>query len=501
MEREARPRSFLWVFWGMPVRLASRHKYRAKNPAELGTTTRAHPDAIAARSDLAKFGEYVCGKVAEEIHQSWFPILITGQSNDCLNLCAGDDTNLLSFRGSGKTTWMRIAIAWLIGHNPHMQLGWVSYSEQIAAKSSRVIKRIIESARYREVFPRVRPGKRWGDLDWEIDKGFANVSAIEADFTFQAIGITGSITSNRFHLLVYDDLIKSKKAIANEDVRASMLETIQDAIEPCMIPGGRALGMGTRWRNDDIHAKYFILDNGWVVIEQSAITTDAAGQERSAWESRFSLDFLWKIRSRKPLTFIYQYQNQLPALNEEAPIKPEFIQYGDLPTVLRSLTLGVDLAAGEDETDDFTALVLTARDEVGSYWIVATHEFRASGNLAKIKQIMEFRKTWGNFRVVVEKNAYQKSFEGDFRDYCKRYRVQNLVINPVTAVDDKIMRLESVSGIFENGFVFFNKQQGMQRLVSQLLGMDTEHDDLMDACVYALNPQQKRARRRAAGAG
>jgi predicted phage terminase large subunit-like protein len=483
----------------MPVRLASRHKYRAKEPSELGTT--ASPDAIAARFDLAKFGEYVCGKVAEEIHQSWFPILVTGQSNDCLNLCAGEDTNLLSFRGSGKTTWMRIAIAWLFGHNPHMQLGWVSYSEQIAVKSSRVIKRIIESPRYREVFPEVRPGKRWGDLDWEIDKGFASVSVIEADFSFQAIGITGSITSNRFHLLVYDDLIKSKKAIANEEVRASMLETIQDAIEPCLIPGGRALGMGTRWRNDDIHAKYFIPENDWVIIEQPAIVLGSDGKERSAWESRFSLEFLWKIRSRKPLTFIYQYQNQLPALNEEAPIKPEFIQYGDLPAVLRSLTLGIDLAAGENETDDFTALVLSARDEVGNYWIVATHEFRASGNLAKIKQIMEFRKTWGNFRVIVEKNAYQKSFEGDFRDYCKRYRVQNLVVDTVSAVDDKIMRLESVSGIFENGFVFFNKLQGMQRLISQLLGMDGEHDDLMDACVYALNPQQKRARRRAAGAG
>jgi predicted phage terminase large subunit-like protein len=238
-----------------------------------------------------------------------------------------------------------------------------------------------------------------------------------------------------------------------------------------------------------------------VIIEQPAIVLGSDGKERSAWESRFSLEFLWKIRSRKPLTFLYQYQNQLPALNEEAPIKPEFIQYGDLPAVLRSLTLGIDLAAGENETDDFTALVLSARDEVGNYWIVATHEFRASGNLAKIKQIMEFRKTWGNFRVIVEKNAYQKSFEGDFRDYCKRYRVQNLVVDTVSAVDDKIMRLESVSGIFENGFVFFNKLQGMQRLISQLLGMDGEHDDLMDACVYALNPQQKRARRRAAGAG
>jgi predicted phage terminase large subunit-like protein len=458
-------------------------------------------EILEARRDPAAFGRWVAGKDAADIHREWLAAIVTGESNDCLHLVAGEPTSLLSFRGSGKTTWLRIVAAWMYGHNPQLQLGWTSYSEAIAVKSSRVIKRLIASTRYQQVFPQIRPSRRWGDLDWEIDKAFAGVSEIEADFSFQALGITGSVTSNRFHLIVYDDLIKSKKAIANEEVRTGMLETIQDAIEPCLIPGGRELNLGTRWRNDDIHATYFTPQQEWRVLEQSAILTDLeTRQERSAWPERFSLEFLQGIRAKKPLTFLFQYQNQLPEANEDAPIKPEFIRYGELP-LLRSLTLGVDLAAGENETDDYTAFVLSGKDEAGNYWIVLAEEIRASGNLAKIKQIMALRKQWGNFRVIVEKNAYQKSFEGDWRDYCRRYRVQGMVLETVSATEDKITRLESISGIFENGFVCLNRQRGMQRLVNQLLMLDLEHDDLMDACVYSLGLQQKRARRRAAGAG
>lgn len=478
----------------MPVRLSSRYKHRAREKSKEVSKELVPDWAIAARTDVELFSQMVCGQGAAEVHRSWFPILITGASNECLNLIAGDNTNLLSFRGSAKTTWLRRIIAWAIGHNPHIQIGWVSYSESIAVKSSRVIKRILASPQYQQVFPHIRKGSRWGDIDWEIDKPFAQVSAFDSDITLAAIGATGAVTSNRFHLIVFDDLIKSSKAIANEDVREAMLLNIQEAIEPCLIPGGRMIDLGTRWREDDIHATYFTRENGWDVIEQSAIVTDDDGQERSTWEERFSLAMLQKLRAAKPIVFLMQYQNQLPDLHTERPVRPEFIQYGE-PPLCHSLVLGVDLAAGEDEVDDYTALVLCGKAPDGKYYVLYTDQFRASGNVAKIRRIMQLRKKYRNFRVIAEKNAYQKSFEGDWRDYCNRYGVKDIVCETVAAVDDKIIRLESVSGIFENGFVVFNKNHGMQALVNQLLLLDRDHDDLMDACVYALSKLQKRTRR------
>lgn len=479
----------------MPVHATyTRTRYQVRQQRSPLLIVSVDPAIARAREDIGAFGEYVCGKVPAEIHQSWFPIIVTGESNEHLNKIAGDDTSLLSFRGSAKTTWLRIITAWAIGHNPHMQVGWVSYSEAIALKSSRVIKRILSSSLYREVFPHIRPGTRWGDTDWEVDKAFAGVSTLDSDITFQALGTTGSVTSNRFHLICFDDLIKSKKHIANEDVRAAMMETIQDAIEPCLIPGGRQIDLGTRWRNDDIHATYFTEENGWNVIEQGAIALNDDGTERSTWAERFSLPFLQEIRRKKPLTWLYQYMNQMPDLNEEMPIKPEYIKYDQMPAVLQQLTLGVDLAAGEEEKDDFTAFVLAGKAD-GNYYIPYCEEIRESGNLGKIKRIIELRKKWKFGRIIVEKNAYQKSFEGDWKDYCKRYGVKNLVCEMVASVDDKIMRLEAISGIFENGFVILNKHEKMGRLTAQLLGVDKDHDDLADACEKVLNRLQRRDRR------
>lgn len=73
--------------------------------------------------------------------------------------------------------------------------------------------------------------------------------------------------------------------------------------------------------------------------------------------------------------------------------------------------------------------------------------------------------------------------------------MKNLVCEMVNSTEDKMMRLEAVSGIFENGFVILNKHEKMGRLIAQLLGIDKDHDDLADACEKVLNRLQRRDRR------
>jgi hypothetical protein len=483
----------------MPVKLASRHKYRAKtlSGAELETTAPAQ--AIAARTDLAAFGEYVCGKVPADIHKTWFPYLVTGESSQSLNLVAGKNTNLLSFRGSAKTTWSRIWIAWVIGHNPGIQIGWISYKEGIALKSSRVIKRIIASDRYQQVFPHIRPGQRWSDTDWEIDKKHAGVTALDADFTFASIGITGAITSNRFHLTVYDDLIKSSADIKNEDIREKMVTTYGEAIEPCVeaVPGSRQVSLGTRFRGDDIHSTEFTEANGWTVIEQGAIVLDADGNERSAWD-RIDLAKLLRLRERRPMIFSYQWMNKVPPLGEEQSIKEEYIQYTDELPMFIELILGIDLAASEDDKNNPSAFVLAGRTR-DRIIILEAMELRKKGNFQKIKIAMDLWKSWrhkaSRLRMVFGKPAYQKSFEGDWEDYKKRYRIQNVVCEGVPENLDKDEKLEAISGVFEDRIVYFYRGKPFGRLIAQLLRTDTELDDLADAAYFSLSKLQRRSRK------
>lgn len=487
----------------MPANLAARHKWRAAELARRPSDVDPSPEILAAREDLAVFGRLVAGKEAAPIHRSWFPYLVTGRDSECLKRVAGPPTNLLSFRGSAKTTWLRIWIAWVIGHNPHAQIAWISYNERTALKSSRVIKRIIESPIYQQIFPHIRPGPRWADLEWEIDKAFAGVAVTDADFTLSAIGITGAVVSNRFHLGVFDDLIKSSQAIANEEVREKMSETYAEAIQPCLlaVPGSRMVSLGTRFRRDDIHCTEFTQANGWEVLEQSVITADENGVERLAWDRLApQWEELQKVRQRRPLIWAYQWLCKVPAADEEQRIKPEWIQYcpeADIPRFIE-LVLGIDLAASEDDVNNPSAFVLGGRTHDRIY-LLECLELRQKGNYQKIQSALELWRKWRHkadrLRLVFGKPAYQKSFEGDWEDYRRRYKVQNVLCEGMPERLDKDEKLEAVSGVFEDRIVYLNSGRQWGKLTDQLLLIDQDLDDLRDACYFALSKLQRRVRR------
>ncbi|WP_156818205.1 hypothetical protein [Mastigocladopsis repens] len=213
----------------MAIRKATRHRWRMRHIEPIPV----EPSEIVLRSrlDVGLLGEYVANKKPAPHHLEWFPHLRTGKSSECLNLYAGDNTDLLAPRGSAKSTWAAIIAADIIGHNPGVQMLYLSHSRVIALRQSRIVKRIIESPKYREIFPHVRPGKRWADTDWEIDKHWAGVNTLDSDATFSAAGITGSIVGMRAHIIFGDDLIKSSAAIANEAIREKMEYNFFEVIE------------------------------------------------------------------------------------------------------------------------------------------------------------------------------------------------------------------------------------------------------------------------------
>lgn len=478
----------------MPIAVDyTRARYRARQDSP---TLIVKPEAwiLEARESYLDLGRHVFGFTPAEIHREWAEYLQTEKDSECLHRIAGDNTNLLSFRGSAKTTWKRIHYCWALGHNPQLQTGWISFTEKVAIRSSRWIKRGVQLEKYQLVFPNIRPGTEWSDRQWAIDWKHAGVSEFSQDFTFAALGITGSITSNRFNYAVFDDVIKSSKAIANEEIREQMATNYGEVIEPCIaaVPGSRMVSLGTRFRGDDIHATEFIPENGWTVIEQGAIVADAAGNEVTAWD-RIPLKKLQEIREKRPITFSYQWMNRIPPIGDEAIIKAEWIKYGVVPNQFEEVVAGIDLAASEDEKGDYTAIVLIGR--VGqNYYVIHSYRDRIAGNLGKIRVLCELRQRYGQFKVIVERVAYQASFAGDWRDEMKRRRLQ-WRCEEFIPKGDKDQRLEGVSGVLENGLVTFNRDKGQGALVAELLRTNTDHDDLADAFVMALSRLLRRSSR------
>lgn len=464
-------------------------RYRARELIKVATMSSASPEALLAREDLGKFGEFVAGKIPQPHHQEWIDVLVTGEDSDALKQIAGGNLDILAPRGSAKSTWIALFVAWVIGHNPGIRIIYVSYSESVALSRSRLIKRIIESPKYREVFPWILPGKRWSDTDWEIRKSFAGVTDLDADFTLYAVGITGSINSRRSDLVVGDDLIKSSAAIESLEVREKIVTNWSEVIEPTLVPGGRIVDIGALFSAVDIHCTDFTEANGWRRIIQSAIVTDPeTGEERSYWEERFKLKNLQTIRHKKPIIFSFQYQNRITRVSEIS-IDPNWINHGEIPEHFDSLVIGGDLSASEREKSDWTVFVLAGRSG-NKFYILDLRRGRWAGNIDKLDQIIELWEDWDclPMSLAAEAVAYQASLKGDFTQYLVNKKgVTNIIYQQPLVKGDKLQRLRGVSGLFQHGLVIFNQYRVMSRLIDELVNFGSiDHDDCVDAIVYAL---------------
>lgn len=508
----------------MPVSKAYQLKIdAARRKIRTATFAEASPEALKARDNFNYFLEYVINQKAPHHIQEWNRHLVTGNSSKCLIKIAGRNTDILAPRGSAKSTNAQAFAAWVIGihSSPEIRLPiqiiYCSYAIDIARSKSTVIKRIIESDRYKEVFPWVlKNPKRWADEHWEINKQWAGIDTMTADFTLSCAGLTGAIASKRSHLIIFDDPIKSAEDIENPEVREKISSNWNNILSKTMFEGARAVCLGTRMRGDDIHVTDFISAKGWLQIEQSALIEEIDPVtneivEKSYWPEMYSTPFLQEEREQDPISFAFQRQNKIVRV-KEISIDPTWIKKATPPRYFEKLTLGIDLASSIKQTSDYTAFVLAGL-EGNKIYILDAVRGRWMGNRDKLDVLLELLSDWniihdternGNtdeitdtpiykpgemtLEIYMENVAYQASFVGDFEQYIlQEKRLYNLVPCPVIAKGDKRQRLLGVTGLLQNGIVHFNEWKNTKRLEDELTNFGVfDHDDLADAFVYAV---------------
>lgn len=488
----------------MPVRVYAPHRAKARSMVGLSAVDNSPPEAIAARNDFAEFRRYVCGHESYAHHEVWDKALNTGQDSKCLKGIAGSNELVLAPRGSTKSTYLVEFVAYQIGRQtaPDVRLPikilYVSYTIDVAMQKSVQIKQILETPEYQRCFPWVRPGEKWSDKQWLIDRKWAGLSTIDEPYTLACSGLKGATTSKRSHLICLDDLIKSPKQIESLVIREEMAGNWTNVIRPTMFEGGRAVCLGTRMLPTDIYETDFIPQKGWQQLVQSAILTDDDGNERSYWEEGQSLKFLQETRELDPVAFSYQYMNRIVRVSEQS-INPSWILTGEIPDVeeMGTLIMGVDLSASEKEKADYTVLILGGRVE-NRFYILDMRRMRSVGNIEKLDSMIELWKDWGQPRINinVEKVAYQGSIEGDFVSHVvNRHSIYDLTMTPVIPKGDKLTRLRGVTGLFQNHCVVFNQYAILGRLRDELINFGSiDRDDTVDALVYCLQGLRERKR-------
>lgn len=301
---------------------------------------------------------------------------------------------------------------------------------------------------------------------------------------------------------IIDDPIKSSDDIKNRDIRAAMEDNWNSVITPTMFEGGRAVCLGTRFRHDDIHATTFTPQNDWVQIVQSAITIDEQGDEISYWPAMWSLEYLQDRKRQAPVSFSFQYQNQIVQTSDLA-ISPDLIVKGQISTHFDSMGIGVDLSAGLKERNDYTVFVLGGR-VADKIHVIDCKRIRIMGNLEKIEALMEMCYEWGivhkdgdqyyptgsHVDIWSEAVAYQASLEADFRRICQgEHSLYNISWHPVKGFKgDKVARFRGIMGLFEQRKIVFNKYRRFVALSEEIINFGvSSHDDCVDALIWMVN--------------
>lgn len=469
------------------------------------------PEAKQAFSDFLYFRKYVCGQETFPHMLAWLKELNTGESNQYLKGIAGDDTCILAPRNSAKSTFLLQWVAWVIGthisQGINLKILYISYVVDVASSKSRQIKNIIESEKYQEVFPKIRKSlSKWGEKEWAIDFHYAKLRNIDESYTLACSGLKGAINSKRGHLIVCDDLLKSREEAINKSIQDRMIDNWNSVIRFTRYDGSRAINIGTRMSKHDIYSKIFIPPN-WKVITQKALLNDN-GVERSFWEPEtpnspgLSLALLLKEKADDLETFLLQRQNQIPA-NEARGIKPSYIKKAFLPGKFNRLIIGLDLAVSLKKTSDYTAVVMLGVTKDAVYVLSAWQE-KIQGSGKKIDLI---RNIWSSFKstsdnpliIAVDSNKYAMDLKGDLEDAISESKdeFKNTIIELVSTSNrgDKLDRIESHSLLFEKEKVFFNLisltlpngEEAIDNLINEITDFNyLSHNDLLDALEVGL---------------
>lgn len=336
--------------------------------------------------------------------------------------------------------------------------------------------------------------KNWAELDYfkHLLKGadlnnkkeirFSNGSRIDAQ------GFWSKGRGGHYDIILLDDVIDMDVVYSDELNRKSKMRLASEII-PMAEPDTQIVIVGTIQRIDDAYSINFknIEESGkrkWFRKVYDAIVDEEKKKtlfpEFWDWESLMSRKRL--IMEAKGLkVFNKEYRNMDVNLRGDI-IKPDWYQeYEELPEKLDIYT-GWDLSTGKKQDEgDWTAKVTFGFDpETYNIYIINVYQERI-GFGKRVRKVLEHGKIEKPNLIKIEDNVFQ----GDTVQTA--IKNASFSIKGVTTTKNKIQKYnEILEPLFENGKVFFKKDDKMQKIFwEQLCSLPgAQHDDLSDAfCV------------------
>lgn len=281
-----------------------------------------------AKRNLIDFTKYTYDKY----QFSWFHKAYAEKLNE---FAKGNIKKLMVFvppqHGKSELSTRRLP-PFLFGHNADLNIAVISYSDTIAKKFNREIKRIMNDETYKDIFPHIELPSMMGNYTNSANE----FEIINTKGNCKTIGVGGALTSQPVDIMIMDDLYKDAMSAWSPVVRQNIEDWYDTVADTRLHNDSQQLIVFTRWHHEDLAGK--LLKNEpeeWEVVAFEAIKDkinndiDIRVNGEALWPEKHSLEKLIKSRDRNPHVFNSLYQQNPKPL--EGLLYSEFKTYSTLP--------------------------------------------------------------------------------------------------------------------------------------------------------------------------
>lgn len=238
----------------------------------------------------------------------------------------------------------------LLGYNPDVKIGLITYNDTFAKKFNRQIQRYIDNETYASIFPETR--LQGSGKDPNTNTNYAR-NANEFEIVGHrggmiTVGREGQINGLPIDTLIIDDLYKNREEAISPTVSEKIWGDYNEVFKTRLHNDSQQLIMNTRWDELDVAGRLLKYEpEQWVVIKFPAIREnelsefDPRKEGEALYPSKHSLERLLDAKKRNPITFNSLYQ-QDPKPNSELLCIPTWHEVEEFPSDVPVIKYGID---------------------------------------------------------------------------------------------------------------------------------------------------------------
>lgn len=257
---------------------------------------------------------------------------INGESGNCIQVEGGIylvGANAIPTHNSQGSS--RFLPSDMLGLYPDLKICICSYAATIAKDFNRDVQRLIDSDKYRAIFPDTQlNGSNVVTIANNYLRNSDVFEIVGHTGSLRVVGRGGSLTSKTVDVMIYDDLYKDSNEANSPIIRIGAWDWFTKVAQTRLHNDSQQLVVFTRWHPDDIIGK--IIDSeqvifaekwedfenipagAWVLVNFEAIKTGNATEidnrepGQPLWAQRHSLERLLQQKQLDPLGFQCLYQ-------------------------------------------------------------------------------------------------------------------------------------------------------------------------------------------------